>query len=83
MAVEFYDFGPYKIHHTSVFHTTDLSFAFVNLRPAVTGIYILLHHLFHLTPPFFFHDFISLYITFFSFSGHILFNVYILRKILL
>ncbi|CAL5202727.1 unnamed protein product [Lathyrus oleraceus] len=37
MAVEFYDFGPYKIHHTSVFHTTDLSFAFVNLRPAVTG----------------------------------------------
>ncbi|CAI8597089.1 unnamed protein product [Vicia faba] len=37
MAVESYDFGPYKIHHSSVFHTTDLSFAFVNLRPAVTG----------------------------------------------
>ncbi|CAJ2640558.1 unnamed protein product [Trifolium pratense] len=37
MAVEYYDFGPYKIHHSSVFHTTDLSFAFVNLRPAVTG----------------------------------------------
>lgn len=39
MAVEYYDFGPYKIHHSSVFHTTDLSFAFVNLRPAVPGIY--------------------------------------------
>ena len=38
MAVEYYDFGPYKIHHSSVFHTTDLSFAFVNLRPAVPGI---------------------------------------------
>ncbi|XP_024634279.1 bifunctional bis(5'-adenosyl)-triphosphatase/adenylylsulfatase FHIT [Medicago truncatula] len=37
MAVEYYDFGPYKIHHSSVFHTTDLSFAFVNLRPAVPG----------------------------------------------
>ncbi|WJX37049.1 bis(5'-adenosyl)-triphosphatase [Trifolium repens] len=34
MAVEYYDFGPYKIHHSSVFHTTDLSFSFVNLRPA-------------------------------------------------
>ncbi|KAK7290317.1 hypothetical protein RIF29_04639 [Crotalaria pallida] len=34
MAVEYYDFGPYKIHHSSVFYTTDLSFAFVNLRPA-------------------------------------------------
>ncbi|KAK2440515.1 bifunctional bis(5'-adenosyl)-triphosphatase/adenylylsulfatase FHIT [Trifolium repens] len=45
MAVEYYDFGPYKIHHTSVFHTTDLSFAFVNLRPAVTGhiLFSLLH----------------------------------------
>nr|KYP38763.1 Bis(5'-adenosyl)-triphosphatase [Cajanus cajan] len=35
MAVEYYDFGPHKIHHSSVFHTTDISFAFVNLRPAV------------------------------------------------
>ncbi|WVY93922.1 hypothetical protein V8G54_033010 [Vigna mungo] len=35
MAVEYYDFGPHKIHHSSVFHTTDLSFAFVNLRPSV------------------------------------------------
>ncbi|XP_052735235.1 bifunctional bis(5'-adenosyl)-triphosphatase/adenylylsulfatase FHIT-like [Vigna angularis] len=37
MAVEYYDFGPHKIHHSSVFHTTDLSFAFVNLRPSVPG----------------------------------------------
>ncbi|XP_020203678.1 bifunctional bis(5'-adenosyl)-triphosphatase/adenylylsulfatase FHIT isoform X1 [Cajanus cajan] len=37
MAVEYYDFGPHKIHHSSVFHTTDISFAFVNLRPAVQG----------------------------------------------
>nr|KYP38764.1 Bis(5'-adenosyl)-triphosphatase [Cajanus cajan] len=35
MAVEYYDFGPHKIHNSSVFHTTNLSFAFVNLRPAV------------------------------------------------
>lgn len=37
MAVEYYDFGPYKIQHSSVFYTSDLSFAFVNLRPAVPG----------------------------------------------
>ncbi|XP_019420003.1 PREDICTED: bifunctional bis(5'-adenosyl)-triphosphatase/adenylylsulfatase FHIT-like isoform X3 [Lupinus angustifolius] len=37
MAAEYYDFGPYKIHHSSVFYTTDLSFAFVNLRPAMPG----------------------------------------------
>ncbi|RDX75680.1 Bifunctional bis(5'-adenosyl)-triphosphatase/adenylylsulfatase FHIT, partial [Mucuna pruriens] len=37
MAVEYYDFGPHKIHHSSVFYTTDLSFAFVNLRPAMPG----------------------------------------------
>jgi len=37
MAVEYYDFGPHKIHHSSVFYTSNLSFAFVNLRPAVTG----------------------------------------------
>jgi len=43
MAVEYYDFGPYKIHHSSVFHTTDLSFAFVNLRPAVPGILLTSH----------------------------------------
>ncbi|KAH1196852.1 hypothetical protein AAZV13_18G046200 [Glycine max] len=36
MAVEYYDFGPHKIHHSSVFYTSNLSFAFVNLRPAVT-----------------------------------------------
>ncbi|KAK8468662.1 hypothetical protein PHAVU_006G082500 [Phaseolus vulgaris] len=35
MAVEYYDFGPHKIHHSSVFHTTNLCFAFVNLRPAL------------------------------------------------
>ncbi|MED6196770.1 hypothetical protein PIB30_050479 [Stylosanthes scabra] len=35
MAPEYYDFGPYKIHHSSVFYTNDLCFAFVNLRPAV------------------------------------------------
>ncbi|XP_027335444.1 bifunctional bis(5'-adenosyl)-triphosphatase/adenylylsulfatase FHIT-like [Abrus precatorius] len=46
MAGEYYDFGPHKIHHSSVFHTSDLSFAFVNLRPAVPG--ILLPHLFYL-----------------------------------
>ncbi|XP_061344898.1 bifunctional bis(5'-adenosyl)-triphosphatase/adenylylsulfatase FHIT-like [Gastrolobium bilobum] len=40
MAVEYYDFGPYKIHHSSVFYTTDLSFAFVNLRPAAPGMYL-------------------------------------------
>ncbi|KAK7302001.1 hypothetical protein RJT34_12879 [Clitoria ternatea] len=34
---EYYDFGAHKIHHSSVFHTTDLSYAFVNLRPAVPG----------------------------------------------
>ncbi|MED6118709.1 hypothetical protein PIB30_005181 [Stylosanthes scabra] len=37
MAPEYYDFGPYKIHHSSVFYTNDLCFAFVNLRPAVPG----------------------------------------------
>nr|ACU16812.1 unknown [Glycine max] len=37
MAVEYYDFGPHKIHHSSVFYTSNLSLAFVNLRPAVTG----------------------------------------------
>jgi len=41
MAVEYYDFGPHKIHHSSVFHTTDLSFAFVNLRPSVPGMLFL------------------------------------------
>ncbi|XP_020203679.1 bifunctional bis(5'-adenosyl)-triphosphatase/adenylylsulfatase FHIT isoform X2 [Cajanus cajan] len=39
MAVEYYDFGPHKIHHSSVFHTTDISFAFVNLRPAVQDLW--------------------------------------------
>ncbi|OIW14114.1 hypothetical protein TanjilG_21254 [Lupinus angustifolius] len=35
MAAEYYDFGPHKIPQSSVFYTTDLSFAFVNLRPIV------------------------------------------------
>ncbi|CAL0334775.1 unnamed protein product [Lupinus luteus] len=35
MAAEYYDFGPHKIPQSSVFYTTDLSFAFVNLRPVV------------------------------------------------
>ena len=43
MAVEYYDFGPHKIHHSSVFYTSNLSFAFVNLRPAVTGMMMLPH----------------------------------------
>ncbi|KAF7831202.1 bifunctional bis(5'-adenosyl)-triphosphatase/adenylylsulfatase FHIT-like [Senna tora] len=33
MADEYYPFGPYKISQSEVFYTTDLSFAFVNLRP--------------------------------------------------
>ncbi|XP_019439571.1 PREDICTED: bifunctional bis(5'-adenosyl)-triphosphatase/adenylylsulfatase FHIT-like [Lupinus angustifolius] len=37
MAAEYYDFGPHKIPQSSVFYTTDLSFAFVNLRPIVPG----------------------------------------------
>ncbi|GAU18596.1 hypothetical protein TSUD_124270 [Trifolium subterraneum] len=33
MASQDYTFGPYKIHHTEVFYSTDLSYAMVNLRP--------------------------------------------------
>ncbi|KAG4989533.1 hypothetical protein JHK85_032516 [Glycine max] len=33
MAAEGYTFGPYKIHHTEVFYSTNLSYAMVNLRP--------------------------------------------------
>ncbi|PNY16975.1 bis(5'-adenosyl)-triphosphatase-like protein [Trifolium pratense] len=33
MAAQDYTFGPYKIHHTEVFYSTDLSYAMVNLRP--------------------------------------------------
>lgn len=34
---EIYTFGPYKIHHTEVFHSTPYSYAMVNLRPVVPG----------------------------------------------
>lgn len=37
MSMEYYTFGPYKIDAKDVFYTTPLSFAMVNLRPAVTG----------------------------------------------
>ncbi|RZC78002.1 hypothetical protein C5167_002198 [Papaver somniferum] len=30
---EYYMFGPYKVYHKEVFHTTQLTFAMVNLRP--------------------------------------------------
>ncbi|KAK7387318.1 hypothetical protein VNO78_28036 [Psophocarpus tetragonolobus] len=40
MAVEYYDFGPHKIHHSTVFYTNNLSFAFVNLRPAYLHVLI-------------------------------------------
>ncbi|KAJ4706397.1 Bis(5-adenosyl)-triphosphatase [Melia azedarach] len=36
MSTEYYTFGPYKIDAKDVFYTTPLSFAMVNLRPAVT-----------------------------------------------
>ncbi|KAL5170626.1 Bifunctional bis(5'-adenosyl)-triphosphatase/adenylylsulfatase FHIT [Glycine soja] len=37
MAAEGYTFGPYKIHHTEVFYSTNLSYAMVNLRPLLPG----------------------------------------------
>ena len=37
MAAEDYTFGPYKIHHTEVFYSTNLSYAMVNLRPLLPG----------------------------------------------
>ncbi|XP_023738678.1 bifunctional bis(5'-adenosyl)-triphosphatase/adenylylsulfatase FHIT [Lactuca sativa] len=32
-----YTFGPHKIDHNDVFYTTDLLYAFVNLRPVLPG----------------------------------------------
>ncbi|PIN14656.1 hypothetical protein CDL12_12713 [Handroanthus impetiginosus] len=37
MESESYSFGPYTISSKEVFYTTQLSFAFVNLRPVVPG----------------------------------------------
>ena len=37
MELEYYAFGPYKIHHKGVFYYTDLSYAMVNLRPLLPG----------------------------------------------
>ncbi|XP_047317544.1 bifunctional bis(5'-adenosyl)-triphosphatase/adenylylsulfatase FHIT [Impatiens glandulifera] len=37
MDLEFYMFGPYKIHKDEVFYLSDLSYAMVNLRPVVPG----------------------------------------------
>ncbi|KAL4610991.1 hypothetical protein ACB092_08G091800 [Castanea dentata] len=34
---EHYMFGTYKIHQNEVFYSTQLSYAFVNLRPVVPG----------------------------------------------
>lgn len=36
-AAEDYTFGPYKIHHSEVFYSTNLSYAMVNLRPLLPG----------------------------------------------
>lgn len=41
MATQCYPFGPYKIPQSEVFYTTDLSFAFVNLRPVRPGMLVL------------------------------------------
>ncbi|PIN25546.1 Diadenosine polyphosphate hydrolase and related proteins of the histidine triad (HIT) family [Handroanthus impetiginosus] len=38
MESESYSFGPYTISSKEVFYTTQLSFAFVNLRPVVPGV---------------------------------------------
>ncbi|XP_021894169.1 bifunctional bis(5'-adenosyl)-triphosphatase/adenylylsulfatase FHIT isoform X2 [Carica papaya] len=35
MSMDGYNFGPYEISTKEVFYTTELSFAFVNLRPVV------------------------------------------------
>ncbi|XP_078436964.1 FRAGILE HISTIDINE TRIAD [Wolffia australiana] len=37
MGSDFFKFGPYKINPSEVFHSTDLSYAMVNLRPLVPG----------------------------------------------
>ncbi|XP_021894167.1 bifunctional bis(5'-adenosyl)-triphosphatase/adenylylsulfatase FHIT isoform X1 [Carica papaya] len=37
MSMDGYNFGPYEISTKEVFYTTELSFAFVNLRPVVPG----------------------------------------------
>lgn len=40
MASEYYTFGPHKIHRKLIFYTTNLSYAMVNLRPVVPGIFV-------------------------------------------
>ncbi|KAG4974965.1 hypothetical protein JHK87_031786 [Glycine soja] len=45
MAAEDYTFGPYKIHHTEVFYSTNLSYAMVNLRPLLPG-HVVQHNMF-------------------------------------
>ncbi|KAI3882567.1 hypothetical protein MKX03_019362 [Papaver bracteatum] len=37
---EYYMFGPYKVYHKEVFHTTHLTFAMVNLRPLLPGSFL-------------------------------------------
>ncbi|XP_047322972.1 bifunctional bis(5'-adenosyl)-triphosphatase/adenylylsulfatase FHIT-like [Impatiens glandulifera] len=37
MDLDFFAFGPHKIHKEEVFYTSDLSFVMVNLRPVVPG----------------------------------------------
>lgn len=39
MAMEEYSFGPYKIDSKEVFYSTHLSYAMVNLRPLLPGMY--------------------------------------------
>uniref|UniRef100_A0A251U818 Putative HIT-like domain-containing protein n=1 Tax=Helianthus annuus TaxID=4232 RepID=A0A251U818_HELAN len=43
MADETYKFGPYTIYQKESFYSTDLSYAFVNLRPVLPG-HILKQH---------------------------------------
>ncbi|KAG2672762.1 hypothetical protein I3843_13G050700 [Carya illinoinensis] len=40
MSSESYTFGPYKIPHEEVFYSSQLSYAMVNLRPVVPGIFL-------------------------------------------
>lgn len=37
MEAKQYKFGPHMIDQQDVFYTTDLSYAFVNLRPVLPG----------------------------------------------
>ncbi|XP_076940124.1 bifunctional bis(5'-adenosyl)-triphosphatase/adenylylsulfatase FHIT-like [Bidens hawaiensis] len=39
MEPEHYKFGPYTIYQKEAFYSTDLSYAFVNLRPVLPGIF--------------------------------------------